>query len=83
MAGLLEKEPNQRLERWSLFRRGRGAVYCNVSVEEAGITPLSELVQELVDYRLTTYAARVNLPSATVHALPNRPEQIELAFFLA
>lgn len=53
----------------------------NVSVEEAGIALLSELVQELVDYRLTTYAARARLPSATVHALPIRPEQVELAYF--
>ncbi len=53
----------------------------NVPVEERATATLSELVQELVDYRLTTYAARASLPSASMQALPSRPEQVELAYF--
>jgi superfamily II DNA or RNA helicase/HKD family nuclease/SAM-dependent methyltransferase/SOS-response transcriptional repressor LexA len=53
----------------------------NLLVDEAAIAALSELVQELVDFRLATYAARANLPSATVHELPSRPQQVELAYF--
>jgi len=53
----------------------------NVLVEEAAIGMLSEMVQELVDFRLATYAARSGLPDASVHALPARSEQVELAYF--
>ncbi len=63
------------------FSVEEGLFIGNVPVEEAAIAPLSELVQELVDYRLTTYAARASLPSATVHPLSSRPEQVELAYF--
>lgn len=63
------------------FSVEEGLFIGNVPVEEAAIAPLSELVQELVDYRLTTYAARASLPSAIVHPLQSRPEQVELAYF--
>jgi SOS-response transcriptional repressor LexA len=53
----------------------------NVTVEEQAIAPLSELVQELVDYRLTSYAARSSLMTASMHPLPSSPEQVELAYF--
>lgn len=63
------------------FSVEEGLFIGNVAVNEAGIAPLSELVQELVDYRLTTYAARASLPSAAVQPFPSRPEQVELAYF--
>lgn len=53
----------------------------NLAVAEAAIAPLSELVQELVDYRLTTYAARTAPIPDNVHQLPSRAEQVELAYF--
>lgn len=53
----------------------------NVAVEEQAIAPLSELIQELVDYRLTSYAARSSLMTDSVHPLPSSPEQVELAYF--
>lgn len=63
------------------FSVEEGLFIGNVVIEEAGIAALSELVQELVDYRLTTYAARASLPSTSVHPLPNRLEQVQLAYF--
>lgn len=53
----------------------------NVLVDEPSIGALSEMVQELVDFRLATYAARSGLSSASVHPLPNQPEQVELPYF--
>lgn len=53
----------------------------NLVVDEAAIAPLSAMVQELVDYRLTTYAARAKQPENNVVPLPSRPEQVELAYF--
>lgn len=53
----------------------------NLGVDEATIVPLTAMVQELVDFRLTTYAARAKQPSDNVLPLPNRPAQVELAYF--
>lgn len=53
----------------------------NLGVDEATIAPLTAMVQELVDFRLTTYAARAKQPSDNVLPLPNRPAQVELAYF--
>lgn len=63
------------------FSVEEGLFIGNVVVEQSGIAPLNELVQELVDYRLTTYATRTSQPSAAVHVLPSRPQQVELAYF--
>lgn len=88
----MNREPSDWLNYWkknpiSAWSNGRyfsveqGLFIGNIPVDEAAIAPLSELVQELVDYRLTTYAARASLPRAVVHPLPSRPEQVELAYF--
>ncbi|MNZ49143.1 hypothetical protein D3C78_669030 [compost metagenome] len=63
------------------FSNEEGLFIGNLAVDEVAIAPLNAMVQELVDYRLTTYAARASLPSASVHALPSRPEQVELPYF--
>lgn len=63
------------------FTSEEGLFIGTLLVDEQAIAPLTEMVQELVDYRLTTYAARANLPGDNVHPLPSRPEQVELAYF--
>lgn len=63
------------------FRVEDGMFIGNVPVRGQAIEVLTELVQELVDYRFTSYEARANLPVATVHPLPGRSDQIELPYF--
>ena len=63
------------------FSVEEGLFIGNLAIDEAAITPLSEMVQELLDYRLTTYVARAHLPSANVQPLPSPPQQTELPYF--
>lgn len=76
-----QKNPINALSAGRYFSVEDGLFIGNAPVEDAAIAALSKLVQELVDYRLTTYAARASLPSATVQPLPSRAEQVELAYF--
>jgi hypothetical protein len=55
--------------------------FCTLAVEEAARETLTELVQELVDFRLSSYEARGSLVSATVHPLLNHSDQVDLAYF--
>ena len=63
------------------FSIEEGLFIGNLLVDEAATGPLSAMVQELVDYRLTSYAARLKQPDDNVLPLPSRPQQTELAYF--
>jgi SOS-response transcriptional repressor LexA len=54
---------------------------CNLKIEEPMREAFEEMLQELVDFRLTSYEARAALPITTVHPLVTRPEQVQLAYF--
>ncbi|SDT23379.1 DUF3427 domain-containing protein [Pseudomonas oryzae] len=63
------------------FSSEEGLFIGNLVIAEPAIAPLSEMVQELVDYRLTSYATRLKPADDNVLPLPNRPQQVELAYF--
>ncbi|CAD5378974.1 conserved hypothetical protein [Pseudomonas sp. OF001] len=63
------------------FSVEEGLFIGNLVVAETAIAPLTDMVQELVDYRLTTYAARTAPIPDNVHQLPSHPQQVELAYF--
>lgn len=63
------------------FISEEGLFIGNLAISDAAIAPLTDMVQELVDFRLTTYAARTAPIPDNVHQLPSRAEQVELAFF--
>lgn len=53
----------------------------NLMVEDAALEPLSALVQELIDYRLSRASADAEHEPASVVTLPQRPQAVELAYF--
>lgn len=52
-----------------------------VNIADEAISAFSEMVQELVDYRLATYEARIALPSADISPIATGPEKVELPYF--
>lgn len=51
------------------------------NVAEADLLTFSEMVQELVDFRLATYVARIGVTSAVVTPITSRPDKVELPYF--
>ena len=51
------------------------------NVAETDLLTFSEMVQELVDYRLATYVARIGGSSAVVAPITSRPDKVELPYF--
>jgi len=72
-----KKNPIDHWCKQRYFSVEEGLFIGNLAVDEHAIAPLSEMVQELVDYRLTTYVARAT-PSEPI---PLHPQQVELAYF--
>lgn len=79
--GYWKKNPINAWSSGRHFSVEDGLFIGNITVEEKATETLGELVQELVDYRLTSYAARSSLTSDNVHQLPISSEQIELPYF--
>lgn len=57
------------------FSTDEGLFIGNLAITDRAIAAFTEMVQELLDYRLSAYTAHNVLP------LPPRPQQVELAYF--
>jgi SOS-response transcriptional repressor LexA len=77
--GYWKKNPINAWGSGSYFSVENDLFIAAIAPEEQSLDALTELVQELVDYRLTTYVAR--RASDTVQPVPIRSEQVELPFF--
>lgn len=75
--GYWKKNPIDHWCKQRYFSVEDGLFIGNLLVDDAATGPLSEMVQELVDFRLTTYVARTTPPEP----IPLHPRQVELAYF--
>lgn len=65
----------------SFFHVEQGLFIASVNVSEAEATELSEMVQELVDYRLATYVARPGVVPLPVTPILGETNKVELPYF--
>ena len=63
------------------FSSDEGLFIGNLAVTDEAIAAFTGMVQELVDYRLSAYTARIQQSGDNLLSLPPRPQQVELAYF--